>query len=379
MEPYTLDRGFHKRDIIDNFSSIIWTERYYGDSEVEMVVPGTLEMQQKLLPGTFLGVDGSAKTMILETFNIEDGKLKVQGISLLKWMNNRFVRISALHEDKYWYISPPGTPGWTLWAIIYYMCCQGSPYLNGTINIGIPNPQQLVIPGLGLKDYDNTGSVISVGVPYGPVYDAMREIATTYEVGMEITLESVTDTSYSLGFRSYRGLDRTTSQNTNTVVRFSPTLDSLTNIKELQSIAALKTIVYTFAPGLNPAQGEPELRGAPGVSALSGTQYTGFDLRAEMKFEDDITTDMVGGSAANLANILNSRAKDELNNKGFAKAIDGEIVPLNQFKYGRDYNLGDIIEVQGNSGVVQRSRVTEYIRSQDAAGEKAYPTVAMLS
>lgn len=378
MEPFTLDRNFHKQDILDGFLSIIWTERYYGDSAVELVVPGTPDMIQKLPVGTFLGISESDEIMILETVDIEDGNLKVSGISLLSWLNNRFIRVSALHQDRYWYLSG-GPPGWVLWAIIYYMCVQGSPYLNGSVDIGIPNPQQLAIPGLGLKAYDTAGGNISVGVPYGPVYDAMREIATTYEVGMQITLETVTDTSFSLGFRSYRGLNRTTDQTVNSPVRFSPTMESLTDIKELRSIAALKTLVYAFAPALNPNEGEPELRGPAGVSMLSGTQYTGFDLRTQLVFAEDITTDMVGGSSTNLLNILNSRAHDAITTNHFIKTVDGEIVPTNQFKYGVHYNLGDIIEVQGNSEVISASRVTEYIRSQDKAGERAYPTVAMLS
>jgi hypothetical protein len=378
MEPYTLNRNFLKQDIIDEFNSVIWTERYYGDSEVELVVPATQEMIQKLPTGTFLGIAESDEIMILETKNIEDG-LKLKGISLLSWLNNRFIRTSPKHEDRYWYLTEPtyGTAGWTLWAIIYYMCCVGSPYLVDS-TMGVPNAAQLAIPGLGLKDYDKSGPIISVGIPYGPVYTAMREIATTYEVGMQITLESATDTGYFLGFRSYKGLDRTTRQNVNPIVRFSPQMDSLTNIKELESIAAFKTLVYSFAPGLNPAEGDPDLRTTPGVSSMTGTQYNGFDLRALLVFADDVTTDMVAGSPTNLLNILNSRAYDARVANHFVRAIDGEIVPTNQFKYGVHYNLGDIIEVQGNSEVVQTSRVTEYIRAQDQAGEKAYPTVAML-
>jgi Siphovirus ReqiPepy6 Gp37-like protein len=382
MEPYTLDRNFHKQNIIDGFSSIIWTERYYGDSEVEIVVPPTMEMLKKLSVGMFLGLDQSDEIMILETMNIEDDKLKFTGISLLPWMDNRFVRTSALHEDKYMYLSPEtyanSTAGWVLWAIIYYMCVEGSQYLNGVVNTGISNPQSLIIPGLGLIDFDKTGENISVAIPYGPVYKAMKDIATTYEVGMQIVLADVTDTSYSLGFRSYRGLDRSSNQSDNSVVRFSPQMDSFTNIKELQSIAALKTLVYSFAPGLKPADGDPVLTTVPGVSSLAGPEYTGFDLRALMIFADDITTDMVGGSPAALVDILNSRALDGLTTNRFIKAVDGEIVPENQFKYGIHYNLGDVIEVQGNSGVVQTARITEYIRSQDSGGERAYPTVAMI-
>lgn len=376
MEPYTLNRNFTKRDVIDGFESVIWTERYYGDSEVEMVVPATMDMISKLVPGTFLALDKSDEVMILETYNIEKGQLKVSGPSLLPWLNNRFVRTTANHEDKHWPLEG-GTAGWTLWAIVYYMCVVGSPYLNGTYNTGISNPQRLAIPGLGLGAYDNTGDVIKVAIPYGPVYNALKEIATTYEIGMQITLDSVTDTSYFLGFRDYKGLDRSSLQSVNPVVRFSPHMDSFTDIKELQSIASLKTDVWSFAPGLKPEEGQPPLTTVPGVSSLTG-QYTGFDLRAQQVFADDINTDQVGGSQAKVVEMLNSRALDELTNNHFVKSVDGEIVPDNQFQYGVHYNLGDIIEVEGNSGVVQTARITEYIRSQNNAGEKEYPTVSMI-
>jgi len=374
MEPYTLNRSFIKQNIIDGYDSIIWTERYYGDSAIELVVPATIEMFQKLAPGTFVGLDSSDEIMILETFNIENGKLKVTGISILPWLDNRFVRTSSLHEDKYWYLES-GTAGWTLWAIVYYMCCQGSPYLNGTNPTGIANPQALVIPGLGLRAYDQSGPVVKVGVPYGPVYKALKEIATTYEIGMQITLDEVSDIAFTLGFRSYKGVDRTSGQTENPVVRFSPQMDSFTDIKELQSIKEMKTLVYSFAPDNSDIK---PLVTTPGVASLSGPQYTGFDLRAMMIFADDITTDMVAGNSQSLVNILNSRALDELTNNPFIKSVDGEIVPDNQFQYGIHYNLGDVIEVEGNTGVVQSARITEYIRSQDAAGEKAYPTVSMI-
>ena len=376
MEPFTLNRNFQKQDVIDEFGSIIWTERYYGDSAVELTVPVTYEMVTKLPPGTFLGIDGSDEVMILETRNFEDDKIKLSGIALLPWLNNRFIRATASHEDRYWYLADM-TPGQMLWEIVKGMCCVGSPYLIDAI-MGVPNAAQLAIPGLGLNNYDNTGPVIKVGVPYGPVYDALKEIATTYQIGMQITLDSVTDTSYFLGFRSYRGLDRTSIQTDNPVVRFSPQMDSFTNIKELQSIAAFKTLVYAFAPGLKPNEGETDLRTTPGVSSMSGS-YTGFDLRALLVFADDVTTDQVGGSSANLVDILNSRAYDARTNNRYIKAVDGEIVPDNQFKYGVHYNLGDVIEVEGNSGEVQTARVTEHIRAQDEAGERAYPTVAMIA
>jgi hypothetical protein len=378
VEPYTLNRNFHKQDVIDGFSSIIWTERYYGNSEVELIVPATSEMTKKLPEGIFLGIDGSDEIMILETSLNEDGNLKLTGISLLLWMNNRFVRTKPQHEETAWILGGGSgeTAGWLLWAIIFYMCCEGSPYLNGTWPTGIANPQQLIIPKLGLKDFDKSGPNIQKSILYGPVYDAMLDIAVEYEIGMQITLESVTDTSYSLGFRSYKGLDRTSDQIINQPVRFSPQFDSLTDIKELRSIAALKTAAWAFASGIKP---EDDLTTVPGVKNLSEAgDYTGFDLRALMILANDINEEMVGGSQATLVDLLNKRAAKDLGDNPFIKTVDGEIVPTSQFEYGVHYNLGDIIEVQGNSEIVQACRVTEYIRSQDEAGEKAYPTVTML-
>lgn len=364
MELFTLNRGFLKQYDIDKFTSVIWTERYYGDSEFELVVPATSDYIKKLPIGTFIALAGSKEIMLVDYSDSEKGAWKVTGSSLLKFLNNRFIRVTAAHEDRYWYLT--GAPGWVLWAIIYYMCVA-----PGTYPMGIPNPGSLAIPNLGLKGYDQTGTPVNFAIPYGPVYDAMRDIATTYGVGMQITLEWATDTSYSIQFRSYKGIDRTSKQTVNPV-RFSPQMDTLTDIKELQSIASYKTVAYSFCPpnpdGLATVCGTDQVPGAP----------TGFDLRALLTFEEDITTDLIGGSASNLVSLLNARAHNALANNPFYRAIDGQIVPLHQYQYGVDYNLGDIIEVQGNSGLVQNSMVTEYIRAQDNSGVKEYPTVAML-
>jgi hypothetical protein len=367
MEPCTMNRDFFKEDVIDGFHSCIWTERYYGDSTVELVVPATTEMIQKLPKGKFLCLDKSDELMMIETTSIEDNKLKALGISILPWLNNRFVRASSKHDARFWRVAGL-KPGHLLWWIVQKMCVVGSPYLNGTVNTGITNPEQLIVPGLGLYDYDKSGVNVTVAVPYGPVYKALRDIAITYKIGMKILLLP----DKTLGFRSYKGLDRTTAQTVNPPVRFSPLMDSLIDIKELQSIAALKTAVWAFAPGLIPKT----LQTTPGLSRLAGEEYTGFDLRAHMLFSEDIDTDPDDDlTQAEVRTLLKSRALKELKANPVVQAVDGEIVSTSQFKYGADYNLGDLIEVQGNTGIVSICRVIEYIRAQDDAGERTYPTV----
>lgn len=400
MELFTLDRSFKKRRDVDVFNSLIWTERYYGDSEIELVVPLSMTNIDRLAVGTFVGLVGTDEIMILETMSIENNQIKITGISLLSWLNNRFVRHSGSHADRYWYMAGM-TVGHTLWEIVRRMCTwDGSYHLNYEMGLRAVDYDRVWIDGLTLDRYDDSGPSISVGVSYGPVYDALREIATTYSMGMRIVLSDTKDQNYwtrkppNSGpelsysyyhlFRTYYGDDRSSNQSVFPVVRFSPQTDSLKNIKELQSAKDFKTIAYSFAPsdpgGLTATSGSgyASLLPTPGQYQTVDPAWP-FDCRFIAVYADDITTDLVGTSATNLKAVLNSRAADALTNNPFLIAVDGEISPEANFQYGTDYGLGDIIEVEGNSGVVQRARVTEFIRSQDASGERNYPTVQMFS
>jgi hypothetical protein len=72
------------------------------------------------------------------------------------------------------------------------------------------------------------------------------------------------------------------------------------------------------------------------------------------------------------------RARNELANNNYTRMVDGEVVPQSQYEFGVDYFLGDIVELQGHKGYNQQAQITEYIRTQDESGEKAYPTVTVI-
>jgi Siphovirus ReqiPepy6 Gp37-like protein len=399
MELYTLNKSFQRVDLIEEFDSLIWTERYYGDSECEVVVPLQRPLLNKLEAGTFLAIGESREPMHIETANItDDGKLKVQGISICSWLNNRFVRTSDDHRQSVWKIRDQ-KPQQVLRTIVNQMCTKNSDYLNNRKDMGLGSAaraKELIIPGLSLTSYsvknDPDKKLNAVLVPYGPVYDALRKIAEQHKIGIQVFL----NTDYTLRFRTYKGTNRTSNQKANKVVRFSPVMDSLAKTSELRSIADFKTLVYSYASNLEKVDADPgtgtnmqDIQTTPGVARRSPQvgKYTGFDLRAEMTLEGDIKvandinkTDPRGdlaGMRAELRDILDNRAGKEMHQHPFVKSVDGEVAPTNLFQYGRDYELGDLIEVQGASGFSDVSRVTEYIRSQDSNGENAYPTVAV--
>ena len=371
MDLYTLDKNFLRTDVVDDFNSVIWTERYTSAGDVTLIVPLTRENILKIPEGSFLATPASQEVMLIESALIEKGQLKLTGSTLVKFLNNRVIRATAAPEDRY--LNVNGVPGILLWALVNNFCMPGTPYTIDS-STGIDGPRQ-VIPNLSLDTYDTTGAMITMGISYGPLYDGLVQIAQTSMVGFTLYLASASTSGYSLKFKSYRGRDLTSGQSLLPIVRFSSAMDSLTEVKELRSIAGYKNVAYAFAPA-NPGG----LADSPGVAYtdVNAKNAIGFDRRIIMVFADDITTDLVGGDKAVLVQLLTQRAKDALANNNYVKMVDGELVPQSQFQYGRDYGLGDIIELQGPSGLVQNARITEYIRAQDSTGEREYPTVSVI-
>lgn len=371
MDLYTLDENFLRKDPVENFTSVIWTERYTKAGDVNLLVPPTRENIVKLPEGTFLAAQGSKEVMQVENALIEGGKLKLTGPSITQFLDNRVIRYSSNHADRYY--NTTLSPGVAMGFVVNDMVVAGSPYTTSSA-YGVDGPRQ-VIPNLQVTAMDSSLPAVALAIPYGPLYTALQQLAETYQIGFRMYLESSSPAGYSLHFETFKGKDRTSGQSVNDIVRFSPNVDSLTDLKELRSISKYKNVAYAFAPS-NPVAGVTQ----SGVAYADNEAATsmGFKRRTLLVFADDLTTDKVGGSAAVLLQVLNQRAKDALANNNYVKTVDGELVPQTQFKYGVHYGMGDIIELQSLSGLLQKARVTEYIRTQDATGERAYPTISVI-
>lgn len=381
MELYTLDRRFLKQESIDKFESVIWTERYYGDGDFELNVSASPDTMTLLPKGQLMMCEDSDIPMILEHREVKDKILKVTGISLLKWMNNRILRTSNDHSVRERVVDTKKAGELLEWVVQNFLI--SGAFLNGSSPIAIisTDRNRFRIPGLVIGDTDTSGAIIEWTLPFGPVYDALNAIATTYEIGMNIKLDYASEDGpfwagdsnypYNISFNNYVGSDRTSEQSINPVIRFSPEMDSFTNITDLDSLLDHRNLILAFAVNA-PAT---YMTNNAGRSTGVADSVDGFDLRIYEEFSDFDTTGLTVGK---IGTLLNEKAKLVLSDLKAVQLIDGEIVQNKQIKYGVDYFLGDSIEVEGNSGLLQKARITEYIRSQDAAGERAYPTVAMI-
>jgi hypothetical protein len=55
----------------------------------------------------------------------------------------------------------------------------------------------------------------------------------------------------------------------------------------------------------------------------------------------------------------------------------GNISPMAPYQFKRDYNLGDLVTLYGDYGQVEIMMVNEYIRTEDAEGDRGYPGLTL--
>jgi len=111
------------------------------------------------------------------------------------------------------------------------------------------------------------------------------------------------------------------------------------------------------------------------VLALVGTTLTTAQI-TDITAARNVSTAYNPTEDAALAALLTAKGLQELQKYNNITAFDGEIPQFGSYKYDKDYFLGDILEVRNQDSVVNNVRVTEQIFSQDAAGEKSYPTLS---
>ena len=372
MELYTLVPDLFTRDkVVDDYISLIWTERFIDSGDVTLIVSDTAANRALLPQGTILNDPDSPVPMLVETRDIQDGTIKLTGFTLDKViLENRFV-VPSNDLEQTAFATPVYTPGEAMAAAVNSYCSTGGPFVRLGIELGY---QELT--GFTTQD-DTVGGVMQdISVPRGALYDWIKKIGQTENIGWELT---VTDAPSYL-FRVYTGRNLCSDQSTYPVVRFSPALDSLTDLKAVESISGYKTVAYAISPGFD------------AETLVGGSQYTGkaeaytnaeFDVglgrRALLVEISGITAESVNDDFSTYQNIMDRHAKDALANNNFTKVIDGEVVPQSEYTFGVDYLLGDIVELQDQYGYIQKARITEYIRTKDANGTRQYPTVSVIT
>lgn len=355
MEVYILDNLLRRIDVFDRFESLIWTERWQEIGDFELDIKSTLETRGRFTTGTRIAINDSYRVMTVETVedNVDgDGKeiLHVKGRSLESLLEDR-AAANALSDDPDFNIAA-APPAIIARSLFDYICGTGFLSLDDKIPFLV---EGTIFPESTIPESDTP---ITWKHEPDSLYNMIRKICGLYDLGFRLVRNFDTSQLY---FDIYTGNDRTTLQDGLPPVIFSVNLDNLQNTTEFSSIQKSKNVAYVFSDaGALVVYGD-------GVSP----DVEGFDRRviavnASVEVDDpDANT------------IMTQAGKEALMNNRASALFDGELNEYSDYKYGVDYDVGDLVEMRNKDGIISYKRVTEQIFVSDKTGERSYPTLSL--
>jgi hypothetical protein len=221
---------------------------------------------------------------------------------------------------------------------------------ENAINPTIP---QRVIPNLRfVRSIDPTITSLTIDAQFmgDNLLTVIEKLCTEKKIGWKIIL---TDDNH-FDFMLYSGVDRSYSQTTNPYVIFSPKFDNLLGSNYAESNKEEKTVT------------------------LVGGEGEGVDRKTIAVEARDISSNVDGGtlSETDYNAQLTQRGKEDLAKHVAVTSFEGQVDSKILYKYGKDFFMGDIVQIANEYDMETKARIVEFIHSQDINGESHYPTFA---
>lgn len=393
---FVFDKAFVMIDIIDTFESIYWIDRYNETGDFELVMPVLENNLPFLRIGNYIGTKETDQFMIIENVtlktDVENGdRLVISGRSAESMLDRRIVWYKISSSD-------------SLQNIVKKALLQNA--------IAPSNPKR----NLPITYHDSEDPYIlnireEVSLFGENLYNVISSFCQAYNIGLKAI--PINDGTFEIML--YYGVDRTWDQNEVPPVVFSNSYENLIESNYVQ------TDVEYVSSGLVRGDDDSitmEVRRNPERVGLNRREMfidTNIqpDTQEVMEYELDETgnrmieeyqrTDKNGEPlydpetgdpvmaqryktrTKNIKiydkkyyNSMLSKAKSEMGSRVVTEAFDSSVDITQQFLYGQDYFLGDIVQVENKYGYSGRCRISEIMRSRDASGPKLVPSFIMV-
>ena len=350
MDTFILDTAYKAVAVLDTFQSRIWTDRYnrYGDFEV--YIPALMPVCSFLQEGYYLySPDLSDRMMIIEDIQLkcdpEDGDFyTVTGRSLESILARRVV-----------------------WG---YREIKGNLQegIKALLNENVINPTKMTrkIPNFEFRDStDSRITSLTLDAQYfgDNLYEVIAAICDEKSLGFRVLPNF---TNGGLIFELFKGVERALDQTANPYVIFSPDFDNFISSNYLETTSNYKNVALVGADGEGSARKYIDaFEGTDEPSGLSRRE-TFTDAYGVSKNEETTEEDY--------NKQLKQKGLEELADLKVTKAFEGEIDSSRQYVYGRDFGIGDVVQVTNNYGQSGKSRVSEIVMSEDDTGFIITPT-----
>jgi len=356
MEFQTLNEDFQAEHVVENYETLIWTERYSTNGEFQATFNNIPAGLAQLPEGSYVTLRESTVPMKVETHKIEKKKNAVPVLTVTGrtceacWLEQR----QSVKDLP----SAAGRPAWTITAdkqsdaaykAIRTVIGDEERFKDGVSVLAAIAPSisaKRAIPQASLilpQDY-STLTTNTYEIKAGNLYTVIMELITANFHGIKSVRPNTSDTRVDIEI--YNGSDRTDE------LVFDARFDQIDDATYLLSKQGSCDIALVYGPN-----------GSQQVLKNATEEPEGLERR-ELLVDDSGST----------SEIRTNHGLVELYKYNATALFDGQIAEQVASGYNKDYFLGDLLKLTGQYGLSQIVRVAEFIRSSDNTGTKAYPT-----
>lgn len=355
-----LDRNYEPVDVIDAYTSFIWTDRYNTPGDFEYCNMASKDILSKFVKDYFLQIEDSDHTMIIEDYEVvtdyENGNtLKIVGRSLESILDRRIV--------------------WETTDIDGNLQNGIKKLINDAIIS--PSDPNRKIPNFIFQD-SNDSRITNLTMNHQYTGDNLltivQDICAANDIGFKIILNQDNNMVFSL----YVGEDRSYAQEDNEYVVFKPSYNNVitTKFTEINSGEKNVTLVAGEDRQFSASEENQTLsideKETVRITRVIGFGY-GLDRRElytdarDLQKEEDMSDE-------EYLSKLDQRGVEKLDEASIEQKFDGQYETMKMFRYGRDFFIGDTVQVADEFGNEAPSKIIEYIFSHNESGFESYPT-----
>lgn len=359
MDLMLLNENFDSIDVVDEYESLIWTQRYNECGDFEIYTVANVGIIRKLKQKRYLyNPDDDDHIMIIENVEIstdstEGNHIKVTGRSAESVLDRRII--------------------WEQTTLDGYLQGQIKKLLEE--NVISPSIPERKLQNFIFEETDDpfiTSLKITKQFTGDNLYDSIVEICKTFEIGFKVRLTNDDKLAFSL----YSGADRSYEQFENPHIVFSPNFENLVNTNFYQSNTELKTLA--LVAGEDKAGERRRL-------VIGDENITGYDRRELYVDARDIQSETFDeeGNEGQLSEdeyfaLLKERGEEKMAEYKNVHTFEGEVMPTINYTFGMDYFLGDIVQIENEYEMQARARISEFIFSESTDGKHQYPTFEII-
>lgn len=346
MELYIFDKDLNYIDHIDTFSSLIWIRRFHTAGSFELHCPATSYNINTLIRNNLVWKQDSKEVGIIEYRNLS---MDMKGRETLKVMGRFF---TSVLDRRIFYTTEQ------------YTNKQVEVIMRSMVDRNCINTDARRKLPITLGSLNNFPERIDYQKSYGNLLEELSILSQTTGIGFFIRTDLEQKKHY---FETYKGIDRSIAQSTNSHVIFSRDYDNLFNQEYIDDVNNLRTTALVAGEG----------EGADRVLVEVEGNYSGLDryelfvdARDLQREVDDIIL-----PDEEYRNLLTQRGLEKLSEYKDIQTFEGRIV-TNNYKYKEDFDLGDIVTVIDKRwNVVVNTRITEITEIYENGRIEIIPTL----